>query len=125
MNVTNLIDELIVLFPRFNLAWEQHYRDALQEHNGPVLDAAFKATMLNWNKSLAPRPAVFLKNITLPSDGPPFNTRERVLWDFAWAESRDFHAGWNSEFPRADADRLGYIEHFRETAKHMPNRRAG
>ncbi len=125
MNVTNLIDEMILLFPRFNRAWEQRYREVLQEHNGPVLEAAFKATMLNWTKSMAPRPADFLGKITLPSDGPPFNTRKRVLWDLAWAESRDLHAGWNSEHPRADADRLGYIEHHLETAKHMPNRRAG
>ncbi len=124
MNVTELIDELSAMFPRFNKSWEKRYREVLHDHAGPALDAAFKATMADWNKTVAPRPADFLKRMSTPTSGPAFNTRDRVLWDKAWSESFGRHAGWTNAFPREEAERLGYIEHFREIAKRAPNRRA-
>lgn len=63
MNVTELMEEIVARWPRFNKRWEPQYREALQNHAGPNLEQAWSATLAGWRKDGAPKPADILANL--------------------------------------------------------------
>ncbi len=85
MRLIDLIEEIINLYPRFNRSWEGEYQTALGEHEGVALNNAWKAVMMGWTKSGAPKPADILKHI--PRD-------DRASTPTPWHDDRQAGRDW-------------------------------
>ncbi len=89
--------------------------------DGPSLQVAFDLWRTEWPRRTAPTAAEFNAIASKATDGnadqgPPFNTRDRVLWAKAWKHIRHL-AGWagmdpewDAGHPRADAAALNYLD---------------
>lgn len=109
MKISELMDELIKLYPRqFSDQdvvdhWAKFYKMALPE--GPNLQTAFEETMIRWTKPTFPRPGDFRQHwpeAKAETDDEVSGWSERALWKWV-VERREGEAGeiWREAVERA------------------------